>query len=110
MQTNDLLGMCIDELRPFSGDQNIAGQGDLQTGCDREPINGSDDGLGAELHLGDGVGLGVLNVALEDVLRGGEIDSGAEGSAGPGQDYGPDRVIPAQGLDSASKIHHHGPR
>lgn len=46
--------------------------------------------IGAELHFGDPVS---LDVALEDVLGSGDVDAGAEGPAGPGQNYGPEVSI-----------------
>nr|CAD1834622.1 unnamed protein product [Ananas comosus var. bracteatus] len=83
-------------------DEQVAGEGDLKPGGDGESGNGADDGLAARGHGGDGVGGGVLDVALEDILGGGEVDTGAEGVAAPG--------VGVEAAERACERDHHGAR
>jgi hypothetical protein len=47
------------------------------------PGDGGDDGFAAELHLLDSVGGGVVDVALEDLLRRLQVCPGAECAPAP---------------------------
>lgn len=85
--------MSVQEFSSFRRDDDIAGERDLEPGGDREPVNCSDDGLSAPLHLGNGVGLHVLHIALENVLGGGEINAGTKHATGPRQNDDPDRFL-----------------
>lgn len=82
----ELLGVCVHKLGIPCGDQDVARERDLEASGDGVAIDGADDGFGACLELRDWIGEGILDVALEDGLGGGEIDAGAEGAgAGAGE-------------------------
>nr|CAD1826466.1 unnamed protein product [Ananas comosus var. bracteatus] len=92
----------VDQLGVAARDEQVAGEGDLEPGGDGESGDGADDGLAAHAHGGDGVGGGVLDVALEDILGGGEVDAGAEGAAAPG--------VGVEAAERACERDHHGAR
>lgn len=100
--------MRVDELGVASGDQHVAGERDLEAGGDGEPGDRADDGLAAALHLGDGVGRVVLDVALEDLFRRREVDAGAEGAAAAGENDGSHRRVVVEAAERAGEGHHHG--
>lgn len=100
--------MSIDELSSSGSNNNITSEGNLEASRDGKPSDCSDDRLAASLHLRDGVGLDVLNIALEDIFGGSEIDAGTEGSSRPGQNDDPHRFIGVEFLECLSEVSHHG--
>ena len=99
--------MSVDELGSLSGDDDVTGERDFESSGDGEAVDGGDDGLFAALHLGDRVGLDVLDVAFENVLGGGEIDAGAEGPTRTREDNDPDRIVLVEGLEDPGEIRVH---
>lgn len=99
--------VSIDELSSSGCDQNIAGQGELEPGGDGETVDRSDDRFSQPLHLNHRVGLRILHVSLENRLRSGQIDAGAERSTRSGENHDLDGLVGVHLLERTREIRHH---
>ena len=99
--------MRVNELGLPASDQDITRERDLETGGDRKTPDRTDDRLPAPLHLDHGVGVGILDVALEHLLGRRQVDAGAERAAPAGKDDDADRLVGVQALDRAGEVGDH---
>src|SRR5579883_2010689 len=82
--------MSIGELGGFGGDEDIAGKGELEAAGDGKPVDGGDDRDGHRLDDGDE---GVAALLVDAALAGAElaqVEAGAEGAAGAGDNHNVD--------------------
>lgn len=99
--------MSIHELRFLGRHQQITSQRNLKTRRHRKTVNRSDYRLLTQLHLHNRIGIRVLHIPLEHVLRRGQVDAGAEGPTRPGEDDDPDRIVGGQAPDRAGHVFDH---
>lgn len=99
--------MSVHEFGSFGSNQDVTGEGNFESSSDGESSDGSDYRFAAPLHLHDGVGLRILHIALEYILRRREVHARTERTTRPGQYYNPGRAVPVQALESVGQVHHH---
>ena len=102
--------MGIDENGVGGGDEHITSERDLESSGDRVAADGADYRFPAYLHLVNGIGVKILNVAFEDGFRCFQVDAGAEGSSGAGEDDCADGGVGIERLDRPREIDDHWSR